>query len=161
VTKKPILRTLTTHGYNMDRRRNPMFQMASEALTTELRNLPEIWRLLKVCILLIIRPQLATGRYREKGKSVPVHATKIYTGSRYIVPRILNAQWRLVVKCAPSNFVLWRKEPPRCPLTRRLGGPESWSGRSGDKKNLLPMPRIEFQSAQSLTLPNFYICTPK
>jgi len=39
-----------------------MFQMASEALTIELCNLPEIWKLLKVCILLIIRLQLVAER---------------------------------------------------------------------------------------------------
>jgi len=48
----------------------------------------------------------------------------------------------------PATLSLGGKNPPRCPLTRRLGGPESWPGCSGDKKNLLPLPRIEFQSAQ-------------
>jgi hypothetical protein len=32
---------------------------------------------------------------------------------------------------------------PRCPLNRRLGGPQSRSGRSGEEKNYQPPPGIE------------------
>jgi len=66
---------------------------------------------------------------------------------------MLDGDWwsNLHPETCPSE----ERTPMRCPLTRRLGGPESWSGRSGDKKNLLPLPGIEFQSAQSLILANF------
>jgi hypothetical protein len=32
---------------------------------------------------------------------------------------------------------------PRYPLDRRLGGPQSWSGRGGEEKNSQPQPAIE------------------
>ena len=37
-------------------------------------------------------------------------------------------------------------------LNRRLGGPQSWSGRFGEEKNLLPLPGIEPHITQSLHL---------
>jgi len=30
----------------------------------------------------------------------------------------------------------------RYPLDRRLGGPQSWSGRGGEEKKFLPLPEI-------------------
>jgi hypothetical protein len=38
-----------------------------------------------------------------------------------------------------------RGENPRYPLGRRLGGPQSQSGRCGEKKNLLLLPGIELR----------------
>jgi hypothetical protein len=32
---------------------------------------------------------------------------------------------------------------PWYPLDRRLGGPQSWSGRGGEEKNSQPLPRLE------------------
>jgi len=57
----------------------------------------------------------------------------------------------------PETCPSEERTPARCPLTRRLGGPETRSGRSGGKKNLLPLPGIEFQSAQLLILANFFM----
>jgi hypothetical protein len=36
-----------------------------------------------------------------------------------------------------------RKEPPWCPLDRRLGGPQSRSERGGEEKNSQPLPGLE------------------
>jgi hypothetical protein len=60
-----------------------------------------------------------------------------------IAPLILNldARWRWVV-----NYTLRPLPPPphgneiRYPLNRRLGGPQSGSGRFGEHKNPLPLP---------------------
>jgi hypothetical protein len=45
---------------------------------------------------------------------------------------------------------------PRYPLDKRLGEHQSWSGRCGKDKNLLPLPGIEPwpSSQQSVTIPN-------
>jgi hypothetical protein len=39
---------------------------------------------------------------------------------------------------------------PRYPLDRRLGGPQSRSGRCGEEKNLLPLPGIELRPPSPL-----------
>jgi hypothetical protein len=36
-----------------------------------------------------------------------------------------------------------QRKSPQYPLDRRLDGPHSWSGRTGEKKNSQPPPRIE------------------
>jgi hypothetical protein len=36
----------------------------------------------------------------------------------------------------------WGKNP-QYPLYRRLDGPQSWPGRCGEKRNLLPLPGME------------------
>jgi hypothetical protein len=60
-------------------------------------------------------------------------------GSGCINPHFLDlgTSWRWVV-----SFMPWLPYPrgnrPRCPLHRRLGGPQSRSGSSGEKKNLAP-----------------------
>jgi hypothetical protein len=62
------------------------------------------------------------------------HATKAYWGNRGIAPRILDlgATWRWVISFTPSPFYNQVKSP--CyPLDRRLGGPQSRSGHSGEK----------------------------
>jgi hypothetical protein len=49
----------------------------------------------------------------------------------------LGIRWRWVV-----NFTL-RSLWPQYALDRRLGGPQSWSGRCGAEKSLLPLPEVE------------------
>jgi hypothetical protein len=62
-------------------------------------------------------------------------------GSGGIARRILNfgTRWRWVVSFTPRPLYPQRKSPPY-PLDRRLGGPQSRSGR-GDEKNSQPPPR--------------------
>jgi hypothetical protein len=43
----------------------------------------------------------------------------------------LGTRWRWSASC-PSRFTPWGNSP-RYPLDRRLGGPQSWSGRCGEK----------------------------
>jgi hypothetical protein len=67
-------------------------------------------------------------------------AMKAYWGSGGITPRILDlgASWRLVISFTPLPLYpqgkrLWY------PLARRLGEPQSRSGRSGVEKNSQPL----------------------
>jgi hypothetical protein len=76
------------------------------------------------------------------GKHVPVlkvprHADVL--GSGGIAPRILDLGTRWGEWSAPrsSRFI------PRYPLDRRLGGPQSRSGRGGEETNSQPPPGIE------------------
>jgi hypothetical protein len=66
-------------------------------------------------------------------------------GSGGIAPRILDlgTRWRWVVNFTPSRFTPQGKNPPQYPSDRRLGGPQSWSGRGGEEKNSQPPPGIE------------------
>jgi hypothetical protein len=72
------------------------------------------------------------------------HAMKTYWGSRGIAPRILDlgSRWRRVVSFTPRPLYSQGKSP-RYPLDRRLGGPQSRSGRGGEEKNSNPPPEIE------------------
>jgi hypothetical protein len=58
------------------------------------------------------------------------HAMKTYWGSGNIATCILNVgtRWRWVVNFTPRLIDPQAKSPPQ-PVDRRLGGPESWSGR--------------------------------
>jgi len=71
------------------------------------------------------------------------HATKTY-GSGGIDPRILNlgTRWRWVV-CFTPRPSYPRRKIGRYPLDRKLGGPQSRSGRGGEGKNSQPLPDIE------------------
>jgi len=51
-----------------------------------------------------------------------------------------------VVSLTPKLLYLWRKKP-HYPLDRRLSGPQSQAGQSGEKKNSQPLPEIELQSS--------------
>jgi hypothetical protein len=72
------------------------------------------------------------------------HAMKTYWGNGGIVPRILDlgTRWRWAV-----SFILRPLYPqgkmPWYPLDRRLGVPQSRSGRGGEEKNFQPLPGIE------------------
>jgi hypothetical protein len=64
------------------------------------------------------------------------HAMKTYWGSGGIVPRILDlgTRWR---EWSASRPLYPPAKSLRCPLDRRLGGPQSRSGRGGEEKNSL------------------------
>jgi hypothetical protein len=72
------------------------------------------------------------------------HAMKTYWGSGGIAPRILDlgTKWRWVVSFMPRPLYSQGKSP-RYPLDRRLGGPQSRSGRGGEDKNSQLPPGIE------------------
>jgi hypothetical protein len=54
----------------------------------------------------------------------------------------LGTGWRWVVSFTPRPLYLQGKRP-WYPLDRRLGGPQSRSGRDGEEKNSQPPPGIE------------------
>jgi hypothetical protein len=62
------------------------------------------------------------------------HSMKTYCGSGGIVPQILDlgTRWRWVVSFMPRPLYP-RGKSPWYPLDRRLGGPQSRSGRDGEK----------------------------
>jgi hypothetical protein len=68
---------------------------------------------------------------------------KTYWGGG-IAPRILDldTRWKWVVSFTPQPLYRQGKSP-RYPLDRRLGGPQSRSGRGGEEKNFQPPPGIE------------------
>jgi hypothetical protein len=72
------------------------------------------------------------------------HAMKAYWRSGGIAPRILDlgTRWRRVVSFTPRPLYPQGKSP-WYPLDRRLGGPQSRSGRGGEEKNPQPPPGIE------------------
>jgi len=47
---------------------------------------------------------------------------------------------------APVALYPWGKDP-QYPLDRRLGGPQSWSGHRGWRKNPLPLLKFKFRSS--------------
>jgi hypothetical protein len=65
-------------------------------------------------------------------------------GNGGISPRILDlgTRWRWVVSFTPQPLYSQGKDP-WYPLDRRLGGPQSRSGRCGEKKNSQPPPELE------------------
>jgi hypothetical protein len=69
---------------------------------------------------------------------------KTFWGSGGIAPRILDlgTRWRWVVSFTHRPLYLQGKIP-WYPLDRRLGGPQSRSGRGGEEKNSQPPPGIE------------------
>jgi hypothetical protein len=89
----------------------------------------------------------------QQGKKVKVklslsltkhHAMKTYWGSGGIAPFILDlgTRWRSVISFTPRPLYSQGKNP-LYPLDRRLGGPQSRSGRGGEEKNSQPPPGIE------------------
>jgi hypothetical protein len=69
-------------------------------------------------------------------------------GTEGIDLHILNPSfgWRWVVSFMPRLLYLWGKSL-WCPLDMRLGGPQSWSGSSRRKKNLVPQPGLNPSSS--------------
>jgi hypothetical protein len=84
----------------------------------------------------------------EEEEFVPVHRLaprhERVLGSGVIAPRILDlgTRWRRAVNFTPRPLYPQGKSPS-CPLDRRLGGPQSRSGRGGEEKNSQPPPGIE------------------
>jgi hypothetical protein len=72
------------------------------------------------------------------------HSMKAYSASGGIAPRILNlgTRWRWVVSFTPQPLYPQGKSP-WYPLDKRLGGPQSRSGRGGEGKNSRPPSGIE------------------
>jgi hypothetical protein len=72
------------------------------------------------------------------------HTMKAYWGSGVTAPRILDlsTRWRRVVGFKLRPLYLQGKSPSY-PLDRRLGGPQSRSGRGGKEKNSQLLPEIE------------------
>jgi hypothetical protein len=69
---------------------------------------------------------------------------KAYWETGGIAPHILElgTRWRWVVNFTPRPLYLQGKSP-WYPLDRRLGGPQSRSGRGGEAKNSQPLPGLE------------------
>jgi hypothetical protein len=68
---------------------------------------------------------------------------KAYWGSGGVAPRIinLNTRWKWMVSFTPRPLCTQGKSP-WYPLDRRLGGPQSRSGRGGEEKNSEPLPGL-------------------
>jgi hypothetical protein len=69
---------------------------------------------------------------------------KVYWGSGSIAPHVLDlgTRWRWVVSFT-SRPLYPQGKNPWYPLNRRLGGPQSRSGRGGEEKNSQPLPGLE------------------
>jgi hypothetical protein len=75
---------------------------------------------------------------------------KTYWGSGGIAPRTdLSTRLRRVVSFTPRSLYSQGKSP-RYPLDRRLDGPQSLSGRSGEEKNSQPLTGFEPPIIQSV-----------
>jgi hypothetical protein len=73
---------------------------------------------------------------------------KVYRWSTGIAPLILNlgTRWRWVFNLSPRPF--YPEKESRYPSNRRLGGPQSRSGRFGEENDLLPLLGFKPQIAQ-------------
>jgi hypothetical protein len=99
---------------------------------------------------------------KDKGKMVPVlncavcHEDVLKSGgiaSEFLASSLDGCGWSA---SRLGRFILQGKNP-RYPLDRRLGGPQSRSGRCGLEKNLLPLPGIEPQiSSRLASIPSLY-----
>jgi hypothetical protein len=61
------------------------------------------------------------GKVKVKGKVFPVHAMRVYRGSRGIAPTILNlgTRWRWVVNFTPRPLYSWERTP--VPIEQKAG----------------------------------------
>jgi len=80
-----------------------------------------------------------------KGKLVPVHALKAYSGSRGVAPLIFNlgTRWNWVVNFMPGKKLRYQ-------LNMRLGGPHSRSRRFGEEKACFLLPGFELLFFQAV-----------
>jgi hypothetical protein len=74
---------------------------------------------------------------------------KVYWRSRGIDPRILDlgTRWKWVVSFTP-RLLYFQGKSPWYPLDRRLGEPQSRSGRGGEEKSSQPLPELEYPIMQ-------------
>jgi hypothetical protein len=100
----------------------------------------------------VVTQLLPVARLRMRGATLPLnmflyltkhHTVKTYLGTGGIAPRILDLGTRRCVVSFTSRPLYRRGKSPHYPLNRRLGGPQSRSGRGGEEKNYQPPPEIE------------------
>jgi hypothetical protein len=79
---------------------------------------------------------------------LPIHVMETRRENRSMAPPTLNlgAGWKCVVNFTPRPIDPTKS--PRYPLNMRLGGPQSWSGRFREQKNLSPLMETEPRTAQ-------------
>jgi hypothetical protein len=100
-----------------------------------------------------ITPSLSWDRWKVKVKLslclTKHHAIRTYWGSGGIAPRILDlgTRWRWVVSFTPQSLYPQGKST-WYPLDRRMGGPQSHSGRGGEEVNSQPLPGLELPIIQ-------------
>jgi hypothetical protein len=87
---------------------------------------------------------MASSRYLHSLSLTKHHAMKAYWGIGGIAPRILDlgTRRRWVIASSPGRFTP-SERAPGSPLHRRLGGPQSRSGRGGEEKNSQLPPGLE------------------
>jgi hypothetical protein len=101
-------------------------------------------------LLGLVQRRKSWYNFKGNGKVVPVffltehHAMEASRRSGGIAPRILDlgTTWRWVVSFTPRLLYL-QGEIPWYPLDRRLGGPQSRSGRGGEETNSQPLSGLE------------------
>jgi len=83
-----------------------------------------------------------------KGNGVATHIRKAHRRSGGAAPLILNldARWRWVVNFTPRS--LYPRERTLVPTDEKVVGPQSWSGRFGEEKCLLPLSGIPMRIVQ-------------
>jgi hypothetical protein len=93
-------------------------------------------------------------------------SVKTYWGSGGIAPRILDlgTRWRWVVNFTPQPLYPQGKiPPPRYPLDRSLGGPQSRSGRSGEertprhRRESNPIIPCQYETVQKLRIKHYTV----
>ena len=75
---------------------------------------------------------------------VPVHAIRVYRGSRGLVPLSLKLGTTCGSTSFPGRFA--SRKQPRCAVNTRLGGSQRQWGYFGKKKNFLPLREFENHS---------------
>jgi hypothetical protein len=111
-----------------------------------------------LCSLVFLYPFVSISRFHShiklikiKGRKIKLslcltkhHAMKAYWGVEVYLHTFfdLGTRWRRVVSFTPQPLYPQGKSP-LYPLDRRLGGPQSRSGRGGEDKNSQPPPGIE------------------
>jgi hypothetical protein len=103
-------------------------------------------------ILRIIFVEVKGVEVKDIGKVAPVltkqHAMKTYGGVEVELHAFLTSaldvgKW---VASRPGRFTPG-ETAPLYPLDKRLGGPQSRSGRGSEEKEVLPLPRIKSRSS--------------
>jgi hypothetical protein len=85
-------------------------------------------------------------------KAVPIPPCSVQGGEELRLLLILDLSTRWVEWSASCPGRALPSGKPRCPLYRRLGGPQSWSRHRGWRKNPLPLPGTEPRSSSLLSV---------